>query len=83
MKLYFPRFFEGREFIQWVRSVTVNIGSDPPATLDELGQESVVPILAKLHSLESTVASLEKKVQNGRSENAELKRRITDIERSI
>lgn len=83
MKLSFPRFFEGREWFYWVRSVTSNIGTNPPASLEELGAESVVPMLSRISSLEREVETAKKATAAKDRKIQALERRLDDLERSI
>ena len=82
-KLFPPRIPEGRELEYWIINVSRKIGVNPPATLEELGQESVVPLLSKVHDLERQISSVRGELRRSNSQVSELKRKINDLERSI
>lgn len=82
-KLFTPRFFEGRELEYWMRTVSKKIGVNPPATLEELGEQSVTPFMSMFHRLDARISELEGKLTSTRHQNEALKSRISDLERSM
>lgn len=82
-KVLTPRLLEGREFEYWVRSVSKHIGVDPPMSLEEVGQQSISPVISQLRQAESRIESLSKQIAAQKNIIHELERKVNDLERSI
>lgn len=93
MKVQPPRNYPGAqdrsfaEYQKWIIAVSTALGVSPPASLEEVGEQSIIPALSRIKHLESTIENLERKITSMRSKNqATLNRliaKIDDLERSI
>lgn len=89
MRIHPPRNYPGSqdrsllEFQKWIIAVSNGLGVNPPATLEEVGEQSVVPILSQLKENARQIDSTTKQIASLKRENNELRRRLDDLERSI
>lgn len=89
MKVQPPRNYPGAqdrslfEFQRWIIAVSEGLGVNPPATLEEVGEQSVVPILSQLKDNARSIDNVNRTISALKRENNELRRRIDDLERSI
>lgn len=84
MKIKVPKIIPGdREFENWVRNVSKAVGINPPQTLEEVGEASIVPTLSRLNTLTDKLANAEKQGREQRRQIQELQRKISDLERLI
>lgn len=84
-----PRFYPGKEnrelgeYHRWIISMSTAVGPSPPVTLTEVGEQSVVPIMAKVNELERKINEVERKYNRQLAINQELLRKIDCLERDL
>lgn len=84
MKVKVPKVIPGdREFENWVRNVSKAVGVNPPQTLEEVGEASIVPTLSRLNSITDKLSTTEKQSREQQRQIQELQRKISDLERLI
>jgi septal ring factor EnvC (AmiA/AmiB activator) len=82
-KLFPPRFFDGREFELWTKKVSASIGVDAPATMEELAEQSLTPIMSRLADLERRVEQTRHEAPPPQNKLPELERKIEELENKI
>jgi len=89
LKIQPPRNYPGAqdrslfEFQKWILAVSQGLGVNPPATLEEVGEQSIVPILSQLKDNSRNIDNVTRTINSLKRETNELRRRIDDLERSI
>ena len=88
-KILTPRYWPGMndkgylEFYKWMLAVSTALGVDPPATLTEVAETSLSPVLSKIRDNESKIRDIESTAQSIKRDIKELARKVDDLERSL
>lgn len=89
MKVQPPRNYPGAqdrslfEFQRWIIAVSMALGTDPPASLEELAEQSMLPVLSQIKEANRRIEEMDRQLKFSKNEINELKRKIDDLERSI